>query len=301
MDEAIGVCSDSAYRLFTGLISLSDDYGRHKGDPRLLSSLIWPYQSRPAEAINEYLTELEGHGLIIRYFHSGQPFVALPTWSEHQRIDNAGKEKIPSPEEADGIQAGSPDFPDSRKSAASRRESPRSAAGGDQGEDQGPRIKESAKIADAPLSNLLADLIEKNTGRRPRPGKRWVDAERLLFDRDGRDPVQAERLLRWSQNDEFWRSNILSMPKFRAKYDQLLLTAKRKGGGRQAAASTAERRGGRDQHEQDLAWAKQHLPDVPPGRVAAAIGTLRLGKVEITVDNVRGRLAAGNNTVKEAA
>lgn len=83
------------------------------------------------------------------------------------------------------------------------------------------------KPADSPLSALLADLIEKNTGRRPRPGKRWADAERLLFSRDDRDPAQAERLLRWCQNDEFWRSNILSMTKFREKYDQLLLTAKR--------------------------------------------------------------------------
>lgn len=83
------------------------------------------------------------------------------------------------------------------------------------------------KPADAPLSHLLADLIQENTGRRPRPGKRWADAERLLFSRDNRDPNQAERLLRWCQTDEFWRGVVLSMPKFREKYDQLLLHARR--------------------------------------------------------------------------
>lgn len=228
-DEAIGVCSDAAYRLFTGLISLADDYGRHKGDPRLLSSLIWPYQQRTISEIDEYLTELEEYGLITRYFHSGQPFVALPTWSDHQRMDNAGKEKIPSPEDADGKQPVHPDSPDSRKFAANRRESPLDQ--GPRTKDQGPGTKESAiTIPDAPLSNLLADLIAKNTGRRPRPGKRWADAERLLFDRDQRDPEQAERLLRWCQKNEFWRAVVLSMPKFREKYDQLLLDAKRSRG-----------------------------------------------------------------------
>lgn len=80
--------------------------------------------------------------------------------------------------------------------------------------------------ADAPLSHLLADLIESNGARRPRIGKRWVDAERLMLERDGRSYAEAERLIRWAQASDFWRANILSMPKFREKYDQLLLQAK---------------------------------------------------------------------------
>jgi hypothetical protein len=46
-----------------------------------------------------------------------------------------------------------------------------------------------------------------------------------MLDRDGRDATQAEWLIRWSQKDEFWRTNILSMPKFREKYDQLRIKA----------------------------------------------------------------------------
>ena len=81
--------------------------------------------------------------------------------------------------------------------------------------------------ADAPLSNLLADLIEGNGAKRPTVTGKWADAERLMVDRDGRDRGEAERLVRWCQSDEFWRGNVLSMPKFREKYDQLLLQAKR--------------------------------------------------------------------------
>lgn len=227
-DEAVGILTDAAYRLFTGLITQADDHGRQKGSSRLLASLIWPYQNKPVSEVEEHLTELEDVGLIIRYFHSGQPFIALPTWAEHQRVDNAGKTKIPSPEDADGKQPESQGSPDSRNFAANRREPPRLAAG-EEGIKEGIKEQgvESAKIADAPLSALLADLIAKNTSRRPRPSKRWFDAERLLFSRDNRDPAEAERLLRWCQADEFWRGVILSMPKFREKYDQLLLHARR--------------------------------------------------------------------------
>lgn len=102
--------------------------------------------------------------------------------------------------------------------------------------------KKEVGRADAPLSWLLADLIETNGARRPTVGQKWADEERRLIERDGRDPVEAERLVRWCQNDDFWRGNILSMPKFRGKYDQLLLQAKRTGKQSSPGMSQAERR-----------------------------------------------------------
>ena len=91
-------------------------------------------------------------------------------------------------------------------------------------------------ISDAPLSHLLAHLIEENGSKRPPVGKRWAKAERLMFERDHRPRDEAERLIRWSQADEFWRSNILSMPKFREQYDKLRLQADRPTGGRSPAS-----------------------------------------------------------------
>lgn len=85
------------------------------------------------------------------------------------------------------------------------------------------------------LCSLLADLIESNGSLRPTIGKGWLDAARLLLDKDGRDYAAAERLIRWVQADEFWKGNVLSMSTFRTKYDQLRLAAnagldKRRGG-----------------------------------------------------------------------
>jgi hypothetical protein len=51
--------------------------------------------------------------------------------------------------------------------------------------------------------------------------KRWQDAARLLIDADERHFEEAVAVLEFSQADEFWKTNILSMPKFREKYDQL--------------------------------------------------------------------------------
>ena len=98
-------------------------------------------------------------------------------------------------------------------------------------------------VADAPSSTLalvsrddvlrlcdhLADRIEANGSNRPTIGKGWHDAARLMLDRDGRTEQEIHGAIDWCQQDEFWRSNILSMPKLREKYDQLRLQAQRQG------------------------------------------------------------------------
>ena len=48
-----------------------------------------------------------------------------------------------------------------------------------------------------------------------------------MLDADERTEAQIEKAMRWCQADEFWRPNILSMPKLRDKYDQLRLAAQR--------------------------------------------------------------------------
>lgn len=75
----------------------------------------------------------------------------------------------------------------------------------------------------------LADRIEANGSKRPTITKTWRDAARRLIDRDGRSVEQIIRAIDWCQDDDFWRSNILSMPKLREKYDQLRLAAQRNG------------------------------------------------------------------------
>ena len=76
----------------------------------------------------------------------------------------------------------------------------------------------------------LADRIEGNGSKRPAVTKRWRDAARLMLDSDGRTEHQVIAAIDWCQDHEFWRANILSMPKLREKYDQLRLQAQRDNG-----------------------------------------------------------------------
>lgn len=76
----------------------------------------------------------------------------------------------------------------------------------------------------------LADAIEANGSNRPDIKKSWRDAARLLLDKDGRTEKQVATAIDWCQNDEFWRSNILSMPTLRKQYDRLRLAAQRQRG-----------------------------------------------------------------------
>lgn len=89
--------------------------------------------------------------------------------------------------------------------------------------DEAPRREDVEQLCEH-----LADRIEANGSRRPQITSRWRDAARLLIDRDSRAADEVHRAIDWCQDDEFWRTNILSMPKFREKFDQMRLQAGRR-------------------------------------------------------------------------
>lgn len=74
------------------------------------------------------------------------------------------------------------------------------------------------------LCKRLHDRIVSN-GSKSIVTEGWRTAARLMLDRDDRDLDKALRLIDWCQDDDFWRPVILSMTKFRAKYDQMRLRA----------------------------------------------------------------------------
>lgn len=82
-------------------------------------------------------------------------------------------------------------------------------------------IREDVKA----VCELLAGLIADNGSLKPKITKTWTDSARRMIDLDGREPERAANLIRWCQGNAFWRKNILSMPTFREKYDQLRLAA----------------------------------------------------------------------------
>lgn len=87
------------------------------------------------------------------------------------------------------------------------------------------RERDNVRDDVAALCSLLAARIEANGSKRPTIGKRWQSDARLLLDVDRRPLDEARRLIDWCQDSDFWRSNVLSMGKFREKYDTLRLQA----------------------------------------------------------------------------
>lgn len=55
--------------------------------------------------------------------------------------------------------------------------------------------------------------------------QKWRTATRLMLDKDGRSVAQVRNMIDWCQDDEFWRSNVMSMPTLREQYEQLRLKA----------------------------------------------------------------------------
>ena len=48
-----------------------------------------------------------------------------------------------------------------------------------------------------------------------------------MIDRDGRTVDELTRIIDWVEADDFWRANILSVPKLRQKFDTLRLQSQR--------------------------------------------------------------------------
>lgn len=103
----------------------------------------------------------------------------------------------------------------------------------------------------------MADSVADRTGRRPRITKKWRDAARLMIDRDGRTPDQVHAAIDWVARSEFWRSNILGVPKLREKWDTLKLQAERGARPHVTRAEDFRARQRAKADEIDAAWAAQ--------------------------------------------
>jgi len=73
------------------------------------------------------------------------------------------------------------------------------------------------------LCNLLAELMVQNGAKKPTVTELWLGEMERLHRIDGRDWDDIEAVMRWSQEDGFWRTNILSPAKLRKQFDQLRL------------------------------------------------------------------------------
>jgi hypothetical protein len=71
-------------------------------------------------------------------------------------------------------------------------------------------------------AKLLFKLMRENNPEVKEPNlDSWANEFRLMRERDKRSDGAITYLINWSQNDEFWKTNILSPAKLRKQYVQL--------------------------------------------------------------------------------
>lgn len=85
-----------------------------------------------------------------------------------------------------------------------------------------PKIEERPDI-DRVIGGF-SDMLKANDVKH-KPGQTWRNSARLLIDRDGYTPDQILYVARYATGDEFWKSNILSLPKLREKFEALKIKA----------------------------------------------------------------------------
>ncbi len=78
---------------------------------------------------------------------------------------------------------------------------------------------------------LISDLksLDKKI-RIPESLNAWYKQAELLLEKDQRPFAEIQKVLHFVHNDAFWSMNILSIPKFRQKYDGLKLKMERGNG-----------------------------------------------------------------------
>jgi len=95
--ESMGMVSREARLCFVLLWTLADDAGRLRGNPKMLASLLYPYDDDAADLMEGWLSELAGKRCISRYVIDGNNYLQISGWRDHQKIEKPSASRLPPP------------------------------------------------------------------------------------------------------------------------------------------------------------------------------------------------------------
>lgn len=222
--------------LFYRLIVNCDDYGRADARPSVLRSNCYPLRIDKLnnETIVNNIVALAKEGLLQVYESENRFCLQMVTWPKHQQI-RAKKSKYPEPNGTGfinidnicnqllsnviGNQLQSIDNKCHRNPIQSNPiENPI------QSSSPQPLPSEMAfKLADK-LVNLI--LSNNPKGKTPQDITGWAKEIDRMIKIDKRTEIEIASVIEFSQQDNFWKTNILSAGKLREKFDQLYLKSK---------------------------------------------------------------------------
>ena len=234
-------------RSFVGLFTCCDREGRFKWRPNVLKLACAPFDTIDFSRV---LDALWTRGFIMKYAFATEVYGVIPTFLEHQVINNReSASTIPAPEESSYIST--PLTREARVHDASGTRDD-SVTHAPSGEGKGREGKGNGREGVCPIQGqddsdipFDQDHVEKRAKRRPsdedfenarwlygcqlganpeaKPPNftKWADDVRLMREIDGRTHKEIASLFRFAKNDAFWSPNIQSPGKLREKWDQL--------------------------------------------------------------------------------
>ena len=84
-DEKLGECSIQERMLFMGLISNADDEGYGRANPKLLKSLIFPYDDLRASDLEKWLSHLGGLHIVVLFLNTLLKILIFPSHRNDMR------------------------------------------------------------------------------------------------------------------------------------------------------------------------------------------------------------------------
>lgn len=230
-----------AQALWPRLFCHVDDDGRCVYDPRLLSAALAPLMDDcTPTAMADVVKEWESTGSVVTYDVDGRTYLAVANFGDHQRINRKTDSDLPPPPSEPSTTTHEHLSEDVHREVEGNREQGREQ--GVSSSDLRPDHEWATDDTDVETvratANEVAKLIADNG--HPLPGKgtkasvTWlVEMDRLLrlgppgqTTTDPPTPDDVIEVARWATSDEFWRGNIASIPKLRAKWSQLALKAR---------------------------------------------------------------------------
>jgi len=225
--------TDSARLLYTWLIPFLDVEGRYYGDPAVIKGSIVPrIKDFTTEKVNECLIDIQKVGLILWYEVDGDKYLQFTVFEKHQQLrkDREAVSNLPSPQNNSSqtpvkLQESSSQTPGELPLKLSKDKLSK-----DKLREYKAQENPNQDSGDINLSHLLRDLILENNPTAKITDSQlneWTNNVRLMREQDNHTIEEIDSLLQWSQKNNFWQSNILSMGKFREKWNTLWMQRKK--------------------------------------------------------------------------
>jgi hypothetical protein len=97
-DDYFGTKEYGMRLLWIGLIAAAaDDQGRVLDNTSLIRAKVFMYDDTPNDDVDNWLTELNADGKIIRYTADSKPLIQITKWWEYQTPSWASESKYPAP------------------------------------------------------------------------------------------------------------------------------------------------------------------------------------------------------------